>query len=691
MTPAHYLAGTVALALAVASLAWAAGRLRRALLPGDRGAVGHLAAAVLGLTILVVVLQAVGSVGGFRRTVVVVAVPAVALLVGVAAPRLGGRGGPGSADAAAAAPRRRRRGPARAPVVLALVLAALVAAQWSVHTAGALERGMSDLDSLRYHGPFAARFVQQHRVTGLQRTSAENQETYFPGNAEMLDGYGILLFGSDLLTPLRNLGWLALALLAGWCGGARFGHGPAGLAGVAALCSTPLLATIEPGSAKNDAAALALVLAAAALAVHALPDEQARHGPRLGGYALAGAAAGLAAGTKLTVLGPLAALGAGAWLMAGRGHRRRAAACLALPALATGALWYVRNLVHTGTPLPWFRIDLGFVTLAGPRMPFDDHFAHSVAHYAGSLGFWTGTALPGLLRSFGPLGLLLVAGAGGAAAIAAAGRSRPARLVGAAALAGMVAYLFTPWGAGGPEGVPRLFAADLRFLAPALGLAAIAAAGTRAAPAALAAAAVAVPVDLARSPGAGPALVATAVLAVALGGAVAVAGRARAWPRRLPAGALAAAVAVVGGGGWPVQRDYLADRYAGDGLGHGIELPMFRHISNKRVAVGGFADDYQLYGLALSNLVQFNGVTGPGGSYGRAPTCRQWLTGLRTGRYDYVVVSVSPAAHHVTEPPEEDWTEGDPSAHEIRHRGLTTVFRLVGRPDPASCAVPHVD
>jgi hypothetical protein len=181
------------------------------------------------------------------------------------------------------------------------------------------------------------------------------------------------------------------------------------------------------------------------------------------------------------------------------------------------------------------------------------------------------------------------------------------------------------------------------------------------------------------------------VLAIALGAAVAAAGRARARPRRLPAGALAAAVAVVGVAGWPVQRDYLADRYAGDRLGNGIELPMFRHMRGKRVAVGGFADDYQLYGLALSNRVQFNGVTGPDGSYGRAPTCRQWLTGLRTGRYDYVVVSVSPAAHHVTEPPEEEWTEGDPSAREIERRGLTTVFRLLGRPDPASCAVRELD
>src|SRR5262245_65332017 len=97
MTPAQYLGGAAALACAVASLGLAAGRLRRALLPGFRGAVGHLAAVVLGLAILVCVLQAVGSVGAFRRGVVVVAVPAVALLVAAVAPRLGRRTGPGDA------------------------------------------------------------------------------------------------------------------------------------------------------------------------------------------------------------------------------------------------------------------------------------------------------------------------------------------------------------------------------------------------------------------------------------------------------------------------------------------------------------------------------------------------------------------------------------------------------------------
>jgi hypothetical protein len=344
-----------------------------------------------------------------------------------------------------------------------------------------LELGMGDLDSLRYHGPFAARWVQQHSIVHLQHTSAQKQETYFPGNIELVDGYGILLFGRDLLTPLRNIPWLAVAFLAAWCGGRRFGSGAAALAGVAAACSTPLLASIEPGSAKNDIAALALRLAAAALALHALP----RRGPPplLAGLAVAGAAAGLAAGTKLTTVGPLLVLGAAAAFPARTGHRWRTAGCLAGPALITGGFWYGRNLAYTGTPFPWFRLPLGVVTLTGPDMPYDDRFGFSVIHYVRSPSFWAVTGIPGLQKSFGWTWPLLVVGGTVAAALAVAGRggtrSAAERLIGVTAIAAFAAYLFTPWSAGGPPGRPHLFPLDLRFLAPALGLAAIAGARPR--------------------------------------------------------------------------------------------------------------------------------------------------------------------------------------------------------------------
>ena len=707
MTFARYLTGFLALTFGLASLGVGAWRLRRALVPSYTGALGRLAEIVIGLSTLVVVLEAVGAVGWYRPVVVIVGVPAAGLALATAAHVLDRRNGTAAvpppmiaepADPADSAEPSRVPGPGRVIVAVALLLAFVVGAQWVAHATTGLELGMRDLDSLRYHGPFAARWVQQHSIVHLQHTSAQNQETYFPSNTELVDGYGILLFGRDLLTPLRNIPWLAMAFLAAWCGGRRFGSGPAALAGVAAVCSTPLLASIEPGSAKNDIAALALVLAAVALALHALPRRGTP--PLLAGLAVGGAAVGLAAGTKLTTIGPLLVICAATVVAAGIGYRWRTAGCLAAPALVTGGFWYGRNIAYSGTPFPWFRLPLGFVTMAGPEMPYDDRFGFSVMHYARSSSFWTATGVPGLQKSFGWTWPVLIVGAAVAVVLAVAvrsgRRSAAERLIGVTALAAFTAYLFTPWSAGGPPGRPHLFDLDLRFLAPALGLAAIAAARPRVARWTLAASIVVVATNQLDSAGRWPVAVAVPVLATAfLCAAVVVAGlalrhiSALAASRRLAAtGALAAAVVALGASGWTVQRDYLEDRYASHQADNPASLPMFRDLRDQRIAVGGFADDYPLFGQALTNHVQYVGVEGSDGLFRPVAGCREWLSRLRAGHYDYVVVGVSPAALHRAEPREEDWTERDRAAREVLHRGLTTVFRLEGRVDPASCSLP---
>ena len=151
------------------------------------------------------------------------------------------------------------------PAALAVGSVVVVVCAWLSGTHLSLSSGMLNYDTLWYHMTFAARFVQDGRLTeAIDVGNAPS--TYFPANAELLHASGILAFGDrDVLSPLINLAWLALALLAVWCCARRLGLGPVAVTAVAPVMVLPVVLK-APGSALNDIAALALLLAAFALA-----------------------------------------------------------------------------------------------------------------------------------------------------------------------------------------------------------------------------------------------------------------------------------------------------------------------------------------------------------------------------------------------------------------------------------------
>ena len=110
---------------------------------------------------------------------------------------------------------------------------------------------------------------------------------------------------------------------------------------------------------------------------------------------LVGLSAGLAAGTKLNFLLPAAVLVLGSPLLALTGKRLRALAATLLAALAGGGYWYLRNLVHTGNPLPWFD-HVGPVSLPAPQQALGGREGHSVLGYLTDGAVWSDWFLPGL-------------------------------------------------------------------------------------------------------------------------------------------------------------------------------------------------------------------------------------------------------------------------------------------------------
>ncbi len=177
----------------------------------------------------------------------------------------------------------------------------------------------------------------------------------------------------------------------------------------------------EPGAAKNDLMAAALLLAAIAILVNAW-SESRRRLPVGWPLAAAGLAVGLAAGTKVTALAMAAALSVAVLVLAPAGRRWAAAGWWFVPALLGGGFWYLRNLVVAGNPLPAAE-HLGPISLPHPERLQIGRPDFSVAHYATDTHVWSRYFLPGLHDAFGALWPLVVGGALLAALAGAAERA----------------------------------------------------------------------------------------------------------------------------------------------------------------------------------------------------------------------------------------------------------------------------
>jgi hypothetical protein len=681
--PGRYLLGVLEILL-IGGFAWLGGdSARRRLLPRFEGAPAYLASAVIALALPIWSGELLGAFGWWDPVPYIALVAVVGLALWRFLPRSEGEGGH---------PHPTQQVRVRMTPLLtriALLVAAVAVVKFALEAKTKLSTGMTGFDSTWYHGPFAAGFFQSGDTWDLHFIAPQFLAWFYPANGEIFHAAGMLAFGRDVLSPLLNVGWFVACLVACWCIGRPYRVAPWSLALGAIALSVPALAD-QAGEARNDIVGIFFLLSAVAVMVNASGGDGGTEkklgreggGAGVGAYFVVGLAAGLAAGTKLNFLLPAVVLLLGLMLVAPRGLKGRAFGVAAIAAFAGGGYWYLRNLAHSGNPLPWVHY-LGPIDLPAPEQALGGREAHSVLGYITDGSVWSDWFLPGLHSGLWLLWPLLLAAALAGLILAVlqfrgsfrtdSDRKEPRNdlslaLAGLVGLATALAWLVAPTSASGPEGMPRGFESGLRYLAPALGLAL-----------ALLPTAPAIRRQVERLEGMLPDFVPDSGTKPGIG---------RWWGGWAVWSVLAVALLIAVVVGYSVQRHYLADRYKDPTFtsapGLNAAFAWARDVSGARIATTS-TRQYPLFGTDLSNHVQYLGVERPHGGFEAVEDCRAYRRLLDEGDYDYVVATRDRVeAGKPSFPPQAKWTEGS-GAEVVLREAPTVVFALKGPLNPSVC------
>jgi hypothetical protein len=712
-----YIGGCFAVIGIVAAVGLGGYWLRRWIVPEFSGALARLADVTIATALLILSLELLGTLSILQLGWIIV----VTIAVGLLAALIGWRKAPRDGQEVMA--------PKVQAIALwiAVAVASFTVAEWTFPAQLSLDQGMFGGDTTWYHMPFAARMAQEHSTVHLLYTDPLRLAAWFyPQSSELIHAAGIVLFHSDWLSPLINLVWVAIALLAAWCIGRPYKVGPATLVAAAIVLDSGVMIETQPGEGRNDIMGMAFLIAFAAFLINghqrrapkagAVQDTPETNAPLLdkGPLIMAGIAAGLAASVKLTFLIPVAAIAVGVVLFSGKGRRITTAWVMGLSMLVVGGYWYLRAAIKTGgNPIPQSKF--GPLKLPTPdQMPLDPRPRFAVAHYLTEPTIYRKWFFPQLDNAFGPLWpLILIVAVAAAVFIAVRSSNKILRVIAVAALVTAVVYVFTPLTAAGQEGSPTGFFTNTRYLVPGLVLALallpiarpLRAPDKRAWQTLLFLAAVYAITVLATPRWYPGFIVGTVFLTLALvwapGGLALL--RSRGQVSRalvLGTGALVLLLAVVLGRAQQVQyadHHYTEpDHFLQDG-GPKKAYTFAQKQHDKRIGIAGsgeiFFGQYGFYGNDLSNHVQYIGVPGPNGTYRLATSCEQFRRQINAGDYNYLIMS-----RYTEDSPEAPywyriyyWVQSDPALKKIIQEPDITpepdyVFKVNGKLDPAGCA-----
>jgi hypothetical protein len=714
-----YIGGCLATIGIVSALALGGYWLRRWIVPEFSGALARLADATLATALLILSLQLLGTLSILTLGWTIVG----CIAVGLGAALLGRSMAPADGRDVSAPQVQ------TAALLVALGVASWVVAEWTFPSQLALDHGMFGGDTTWYHMPFSGRIAQEGSTVPLHFTDPLRLAAWFyPGSSELVHAAGIVLFKSDWLSPLINMVWLSIGLLAAWCVGRPYRVAPATMVAAALVFSAGVMIETQPGEGRNDIMGLAFLVAFAAFLINghqrrapvagAVQDAPERDAPLLdrGPLIMAGIAAGLAVSVKLPLLAPVGAIALGMVVVSGAGRRLMTAAAIGIPAFVAGGYWYVRAAIHTGgNPIP--QIGWGPLNLPRPdQMPLDPRPRFAVADYLFEPTIYRRWFFPELENALGPFWpLILIVAVAAAVFIAVRSRNLVLRVLAAAALLTAAVYIVTPLTAAGQEGSPTGFFTNTRYLMPGLilGLTLLPIARPLRAPerrawlTLLFLAAVYALMVLTTPRWYPDYIVGTVFLTLALVWAPAALGLLRS-RRRVSRGFVALGagtillLAVTLGRAQEVQyynqhyqrtTPFLQD-------GGPQKAYAFAHdLHEKRIGIAGsgeiFFGQYGFYGANLDNRVQYIGVEGPQGEYRLATTCRSFRNLVNEGDYDYLIVSRA-TQDFPDSPywyPVYAWVKTDPALQLVVEEPDITpqpdyVFKVNGRLDPGGCPEP---
>ncbi len=712
-----YIVGCLAVIGIVAAVGLGGYWLRRWIVPEFSGALARLADATIAVALLVISLEILGTLSILELGPIIV----FCIAVGLGAAALGRWR---ASDSAVEIPAPRVQTIA---LVIALAVASFTMAEWTFPSQLSLDQGMFGGDTTWYHMPFAATMAQQHSTVHLHFTDPLRLAAWFyPQSSELIGAAGIVLFKSDWLSPMINMVWLAIALLALWCVGRPYKVGPATLIAGAIILDSGVMIETQPGEGRNDIMGLAFLIAFAAFLINghqrrapqqgAVADQPERGAPLLdkGPLVMAGIAAGLAASVKTTFLVPVVAIAVAVFLFSGRGRRWTTAWVMGLPLLIVGGYWYLRAAIKTGgNPIPITKF--GPLGLPVPnQMPLDPRPRFAVAHYLTDPTVYRRWFFPQLDNAFGPLWpLILICAVCAVVFIIWRSRNIILRMLAAAALLTAIVYLFTPLTAAGQPGSPTGFFTNTRYLVPGLVLAMamlpiarpLRAPDKRARMTLYFLTAV-YAITVLTTPRWYPSyILGTIFFTLALVWTPGILGvlRSRGQASRgLIVGAAVGVLVLAVVLGRAQQVQYADHHYTKSTLfleegGPQEAYDYARELENQKIGIVGSSEiifgQYGFFGGHLNNSVEFIGQKGPHGSLRLATSCRQFRRLINEGEYDYVIMSQytqdSPEAEYFY--PIYAWVKDDPAMKAVVEEPHIVpepdyVFKVEGKLDPNGCS-----